>query len=196
MDITYIGQHFCGEKISLGLVEKLNKIIDEDQNLIDYSSQLSGKIKKEYDVQEHLKKADTENEIPNFISRANDTYNKDNAFRWDIKFHSAWGNDQREGEYQVVHQHSGKSIIGYSSILFLKVPDFGPEFTETAPPRNGHTVLLGKSGGSLQHTHYTIKPVVGDMYVFPYDMEHIVYPFIGKGIRRSISINFDLLYEE
>ena len=194
MNITHIGQHFCSEKISLGLVERLNKLIDEDTNLIDRSGTLSGKIKKEYDVYKHLKQADTENEIPNFVSRANDTYIKDAAFNWDVKFHSGWGNDQREGEYQIVHQHSGKSIIGYSSILFLKIPDFGPEFTETAQPTNGRTVLLGKYGGSLAHTHYTITPNVGDMYIFPYDMEHIVYPFIGKGVRRSISINFDLLY--
>ena len=196
MEITYLGQHFCCEKISLGLIEKINKLIDEDSNLIDVSNTLSGKIKKEYDVHKHLKQADTEEEIPNFVSRANDTYEKDSAFKWDVKFYNAWGNDQKEGEYQIVHQHSGKSTIGYSSILFLKVPDFGPEFTETALPTNGRTVLLGKAGGSLNNTCHTINPVVGDMYVFPYDMEHLVYPFIGSGIRRTISMNFDLLYEK
>ena len=134
--------------------------------------------------------------MPNIVSRANDTYAKDEAFKWDVRFHSGWGNDQREGEYQIVHKHSGKSIIGYSTILFLKVPDFGPEFTETALPTNGRTVLLGKDGGSLSYKNWIINPKVGDFYVFPYDMEHIVYPFRGSGVRRSISMNFDLIYEK
>jgi len=196
VEVIHLGQHFCKEKVSLGLIEKLNKLIDEDSNLIDMSGQLSGKIKKEYNVVEILKQADTENELPNIVSCANDTYPKDGAFEWDVKFHSGWGNDQREGEYQIVHKHSGQSIIGYSTILFLKVPDFGPEYTETAIPTNGRTVLLGKDGGSLNLKNWIINPKVGDMYVFPYDMEHIVYPFRGDGMRRSISMNFDLIYKK
>jgi hypothetical protein len=196
VEVIHLGQHFCKEKVSLSLIEKLNKLIDEDSSLIDMSGQLSGKIKKEYDVIKHLKQADTESELPNIVSRANDTYPKDGAFKWDVRFHSGWGNDQREGEYQIVHKHSGKSIIGYSTILFLKVPDFGPEFTETALPTNGRTVLLGKDGGSLSYKNWIINPKVGDFYVFPYDMEHIVYPFRGDGVRRSISMNFDLIYEK
>ena len=29
-------------------------------------------------------------------------------------------------------------------------------------------------------------------YIFPYDVEHCVYPFKGDGNRRSMSINFDV----
>ena len=35
-------------------------------------------------------------------------------------------------------------------------------------------------------------PKVGDFYIFPYDVEHCVYPFKGEGNRRSMSINFDV----
>jgi len=56
--------------------------------------------------------------------------------------------------------------------------------------------LLGKDGGSLSYKNWIINPKVGDFYVFPYDMEHIVYPFRGSGVRRSISMNFDLIYEK
>ena len=37
-----------------------------------------------------------------------------------------------------------------------------------------------------------VEPEVGDLYIFPYDIEHCVYPFKGTGMRRSMSINFDV----
>ena len=36
---------------------------------------------------------------------------------------------------------------------------------------------------------YAIKPHVGQLFVFPNWLLHQVYPFRGKGIRRSISFN-------
>ena len=42
---------------------------------------------------------------------------------------------------------------------------------------------------------YVIQPKVGDFYVFPYDLRHVVYPFVGSGIRRTMSINFDFIFE-
>ena len=36
-----------------------------------------------------------------------------------------------------------------------------------------------------------ITPKVGDLYIFPYNLHHTVYPFKGQGIRRSLSFNVD-----
>ncbi|HIC17705.1 TPA: hypothetical protein EYO77_06290, partial [Candidatus Poribacteria bacterium] len=33
------------------------------------------------------------------------------------------------------------------------------------------------------------RPVVGDIYLFPNWLEHMVYPFEGKGERRSVAFN-------
>ena len=57
---------------------------------------------------------------------------------------SAWINDQYENEYQGVHTHSGVEDIGFSSILYLKVPDFGKEITDTGKKLNGKNTINRK----------------------------------------------------
>ena len=39
-----------------------------------------------------------------------------------------------------------------------------------------------------------LQPEVGDFYIFPYDLEHLVYPFRGDGMRRSLSVNYDVFH--
>ncbi len=196
MEFIHLGQHICKDIISGDLVYRLNKKIDDTfakNEQTDFSNQLSAKIKTEYDVADILKEVDSTRQIPDLIQQAHDRYLHDDAFKWSVKFYAGWGNDQKEGEYQIAHKHSGASPLGYSLILFLKVPDFGPEYQHSTWPTNGRTVIFGNGGGQLSTTHITIDPKVGDIYIFPYDMEHIVYPFRGDGIRRSISCNFDLI---
>ncbi|MDB4343035.1 2OG-Fe(II) oxygenase family protein [bacterium] len=196
MEFIHLGQRVCKDIISGDLVYRLNKKIDDTiarNEQIDYSNQLSAKIKTEYDVVDILKEVDNTQQIPGLLDKAHSSFSHDNSFNWSVKFYAAWGNDQKEGEYQIVHKHSGASPLGYSLILFLKVPNFGPEYQNNEWPTNGRTVIFGNCGGQLSTTHIMIEPKVGDIYIFPYDMEHIVYPFRGDGMRRSISCNFDLI---
>ena len=161
MDIIHLGQHLCKDVVNEQLITNLNKRIDDllDKNeQVDYTKLLSAKIKTEYDVANILKEIDTSQEIPGLIEKADATFNNDTAFKWNVKFHSAWGNDQKEGEYQVVR-----------------------------------TVLFNNGGGQSSNKTFIIEPNIGDIYIFPYDMQHIVYPFIGDGVRRTISCNFDLI---
>ena len=196
MEFIHLGQHICKDIISGDLVYRLNKKIDDTfakNEQIDYSSQLSAKIKTEYDVADILKEVDDRHEIPDLIIKANNSFLHDKSFQWNVKFYAAWGNDQKEGEYQIVHTHSGASPLGYSLILFLKVPNFGAEYQHSEWPTNGRTVIFANGGGQLCTKDIMIDPKVGDVYIFPYDMQHLVYPFRGDGIRRSISCNFDLI---
>ena len=39
---------------------------------------------------------------------------------------------------------------------------------------------------------FTVKPAVGDFYLWPSWMLHCVYPFRSPGVRRSIAINLAL----
>ena len=110
----------------------------------------------------------------------------------EVDMNSAWVNDQYENEYQGVHTHSGKEDLGFSSIMYLKVPDFGKEITDTGDPLNGKTELIGNCGGIWNCPTHLITPKVGDFYIFPYDMQHLVYPFTGNGMRRSLVINVDI----
>ena len=58
------------------------------------------------------------------------------------------------------------------------------------------TQLIGNCGGIWSNPTHVIEPKVGDFYIFPYDMQHVVYPFNGNGMRRSLVINFDILREK
>ena len=100
---------------------------------------------------------------------------------------------QYEHEYQGIHTHSGREDLGFSSILYLKVPDFGKEITKTGTALNGKTELVGNCGGTWSSPTQLITPKVGDFYIFQASHQHFVMPFKAKTpkeIRLSMSFNF------
>ena len=44
---------------------------------------------------------------------------------------------------------------------------------------------------NLINNKHAVKPEVGQIFMFPSWLQHTVYPFRGKGIRRSLSFNVD-----
>ena len=47
------------------------------------------------------------------------------------------------------------------------------------------------------HTHtFLVKPTVGDFFVFPADLIHMVYPFYSDGERRSFSMNMQIIQQK
>tara|TARA_Y100000592_G_scaffold17836_1_gene26939 strand:+ start:9735 stop:10370 length:636 start_codon:yes stop_codon:yes gene_type:complete len=193
----HFGQDVHLYVMSKGLIKRINDRMDKDikeGKIIDARESLSAKIQHEYRILHWLPEMDTDEEIPEAVKHAYGEANVDKSFLLrDIQINDAWINDQREHEYQVLHKHSGNVQVGFASVMFLKVPDdWGEEFTETSAPHNGRLSLAGNCGGLFSVKQYLVTPQVGDFYIFPYDLEHCVYPFRGSGIRRSLSINFDL----
>ena len=109
---------------------------------------------------------------------------------------SAWINEMVEHEYNPLHIHMGRTEIGLSSVLCLKKPDgYGVEIARKDDPiydTNGRLELAGNGGGMFGYNQHKVNLEVGDLYVFPYDMKHCVYPFTGKGVRRTLSYNCDM----
>jgi len=196
----YFGQPFLQFKLNKNLINKINKKMDEEILKNNYTNAvpfLSGKIKKEYRINHFFNEQEIAKDIFKNIVKYTEMYNFDTAFKLvEVILDSAWINDQKEGEYQIVHKHSGRLSIGLSAIIFLKIPNFGKEYTHEEQPMNGRTTLISNSGGLFNKSSYTINPSVGDMYVFPYDVQHVVYPFKGNGTRRSMSLNVDLYYKK
>ena len=196
----YFGQPFLQFKLNKNLINKINKKMDEEILKNNYTNAvpfLSGKIKKEYRINHFFNEQEIAKDIFKNIVKYTEMYNFDTAFKLvEVILDSAWINDQKEGEYQIVHKHSGRLSIGLSVIIFLKIPNFGKEYTHEEQPMNGRTTLISNSGGLFNKSSYTINPSVGDMYVFPYDVQHVVYPFKGNGTRRSMSLNVDLYYKK
>ncbi len=100
------------------------------------------------------------------------------------------------GEYNPAHFHASKnSLVGLSSVLFLKVPDtYGEEIVNHDSPANGHLEFIGGQQHSLAISQIRISPKVGDFFVFPYTLVHGVYPFYDTDqVRRTLSYNCDIL---
>tara|TARA_Y100001937_G_scaffold70084_1_gene95494 strand:- start:509 stop:1213 length:705 start_codon:yes stop_codon:yes gene_type:complete len=207
----HFGQTVQRYKLSDVLIEAINDKMDKDiENgspvvaKYNYTSENSESSKiprmdtvstcsQEYRIVDWLEEIDINDEIKKCVT---DTYNRSSVDKnfdlLNITVHDAWITDQVENEYQVVHKHSGYSQIGFAAVMYLKVPHFGEEGSETTVPHNGRLTMIGNGAGQFTNKTHLVTPEVGDLYIFPYDIEHCVYPFKGLGMRRSMSINFDV----
>ncbi len=53
----------------------------------------------------------------------------------------------------------------------------------------------GAVNGHFAHCDYSPQLKERDLYIFPYDMRHCVYPFNGNGKRRTMPCNIDVDYD-
>jgi hypothetical protein len=81
--------------------------------------------------------------------------------------------------------------------MILKLPkDMGPEPARPDQPMNGQLQILGSANGQFVTSDYSPKMTIGDFYVFPYDVRHVVYPFTNKKAkRRTLVCNCDVTYD-
>ena len=114
-----------------------------------------------------------------------------------MNINSIWVNEMKAGDYNPVHIHRGTIFTGLSSVMILKLPkDYGPELTHPEQPMNGQLQILGNVAGQFATTDYSPKVKIGDFYIFPYDMRHVVYPFSNKKAkRRTLVCNMDVSYD-
>ena len=121
-------------------------------------------------------------------------WNKTQEYRMDIN--SIWVNEMKAGDYNPVHIHQGTIYTGLSSVMILKLPkDFGPELTRPDLPMNGRLQIMGNAAGQFVTGDYSPNMKIGDFYVFPYDVRHVVYPFTNKKVkRRTLVCNCDVKY--
>ena len=185
----HLGQiimHFDAPK---GLIEEVNGVYEEKISALkSYNSNLAGKIAKEHRVDEEM----PESIKRYFEDRFNDYLMEVKVMRYASPA-SAWINEMVEHEYNPFHYHVGKTEIGITSVLCLKKPnDYGVEIAREDDPANGRLELAGNGGGMLGYNQHKADLKVGDLYVFPYDVKHGVYPFTGKGVRRTLSYNCDM----
>ena len=106
-----------------------------------------------------------------------------------------WFNEMTDGEYNPLHAHSGT----LSAVFILKIPEYLPSRKKTT---DGALCFIGKpleGGMELGHRDIKILPLVGDLFIFPASLRHMVYPFRtpdGKGVRRSVSFNVDIDFSD
>ena len=189
MNTIHLGQKILHFDVSKELVEEINGVYEEKFSALEsYNSNLAGKIKKEHKVDGAL----PESIKRYFEDRFNDYLMEVKVMRF-AHPSSAWINEMIEHEYNPMHHHIGKTEIGLTSVLCLKKPDdYGIELAREDDPANGRLELIGNGGGMFGYNQHKVDLEVGDLYIFPYDIKHGVYPFTGNGIRRTLSYNCDM----
>jgi len=119
--------------------------------------------------------------------------------QWHTRIVDAWVVSQKENDYIPVHtHHNQKEFCKISGILYLKVPEqikSNNNDIAIKGGKDGQLVFTGMGGADLFSTtvQFNVPPEAGWMYLFPSTLNHQVYPFKGKGERRGISFNIDVI---
>ena len=194
--VLILGEIVAKFEMPKEFIDDINNVFEEKEiTTVDWSPQLAGKIKKEKLVNHLLSdniNATFQMCFEEYMKRSGSILSQTHQ----LSLNSAWINDMYAGEYNPAHFHSSKnSLVGLSSVLFLKVPDtYGEEIVNHSNPANGHLEFIGGAQHSLSMSQIRLSPKVGDFFVFPYTLVHAVYPFKDTDqVRRTLSYNCDIL---
>ena len=109
-----------------------------------------------------------------------------------------WVNFMKAGDFNPLHTHGAD----YSFVVFVDVPKaLEKEIKDFKGTSAGPGMLMFEYGLQARPkwatTGVIATPKTGDMYMFPADMPHTVYPYSSDVTRISMSFNiFDLQFSE
>ena len=119
-----------------------------------------------------------------------------------------WSVHSYERDYNPIHDHGTKTLTGISMTGWTKIPQQildqptagSPEYTLYNASGNADGCLAFNYGiNSLIDVErlrppqsFVIKPEVGKLLMFPSWLQHMVYPFEGKGERRTVAANLNV----
>ena len=123
--------------------------------------------------------------------------NGPHGFNYACRIVSAWTVHQFENEYNPIHDHANCKLSAVMSLKF-------PEKIETAKKPHlagldGNLVFSGMGNAEEWCTASVMNcspTELGVLYIFPSGLSHSVYPFRGKGERRSLSFNADIISQK
>ena len=122
-----------------------------------------------------------------------------------------WSVHSFEGDYNPIHDHGTKTLMGISTTCWTMVPEQIGSLGETGTGNAEDNFTLYNSSGAcdgfLAFTYgrneimnterlrppqsITIQPKAGRQLMFPSWMQHMVYPFFGEGERRTVAANLN-----
>ena len=176
--------------IPLDEIEDLNlKYEAHKKNLNSFGPRLAGRLDTELEFTHLLKETKIAETIGECLNDYIDTLIQLGSFTDEKKLHilSCWINDMKEGEYNPPHTHN--TNVGFSTVLFLKVPELINDVKDPHKFMDGQLSFTDVDGAGVTW----MKPEVGHFYVFEARHQHSVMPFKTKikgDIRRSMSFNF------
>jgi len=176
-------------KVPINEIKDLNNRYEEvEKDLKSFGSKLAGRLDSELQFTKILESTEAYSTIVKCI----DDYITDSV-KFDIldqggplEILSCWINDMKPGEYNPPHTHH--NLSGYSTVLFLKVPEFINDVKDPHKFKDGQLGFVGVDGVGTTW----IEPEIGDFFIFHASHQHCVMPFksVNNEIRRSMSFNF------
>ena len=179
-----IGKYKLPEKIINILNIHIDEILKDEKRIEElyHGKNLAGEIKYEIQLTKDFIDQNLHEILKNYVfNYIKSTLNKELKL-FEIK--SSWAVCQFETDYNPVHWHDGN----ISGVMYTKIPkDFGSAYKENN--KNGNIAFIHGSTQITASSVYTVKPEPGDLFLFPSNMMHTVYPFFSNEERRSISFN-------
>ena len=105
------------------------------------------------------------------------------TFDWRL---DAWANVNRAGDFNQMHTHPGST---WSGVYYV---DTGVDAAAEAAPLHIFDPCQGRANTflpGLAPSSFTVRPVAGEMVIFPSYLAHMVFPHQGPRPRISIAFN-------
>ena len=198
------------------MVDDVNDYMDEyrqDKNKESLAKTLVGQINKgEQLLLDHNDKRMVE--YNNFICSLGAEYinhfaASGNSIKGDkqVQIDETWSVHSYDGDYNPIHDHGTKTLMGISTTAWTKVPpQIGAKATANSPTyslynESGHSdgciafqygqVSVIDSERLKPAQSFVLTPEVGKLLLFPSWLQPMVYPFKGEGERRTIASNLN-----
>ena len=198
------------------MVDDVNDYMDEyrqDKNKESLAKTLVGQINKgEQLLLDHNDKRMVE--YNNFICSLGAEYinhfaASGNSIKGDkqVQIDETWSVHSYDGDYNPIHDHGTKTLMGISTTAWTKVPpQIGAKATANSPTyslynESGHSdgciafqygqVSVIDSERLKPAQSFVMTPEVGKLLIFPSWLQHMVYPLKGEGERRTIASNLN-----
>ena len=190
-DTLVFGRIVKKYKIPLDEIDDLNLKYEEASNKLNsFGHRLAGRLSSELEftaILQSTKMFKTITKCMEDYINSLSSFNLLNIGNHQLNILSCWINDMKEGEYNPPHTHH--DLSGWSTVLYLKVPEFIDDTKNSHKFKDGQIGFSSHDGIGTEWVH----PKLGDFYIFEAKHQHCVMPLKTKTpgeIRRSMSFNF------
>jgi len=196
------------------MINSVNDYMDEykhDKNKQSLANTLVGQIDKgEQLLLDHNDERMVEynNFICNLGVEYINNFAKQNSLKGpkQVAIDETWSVHSYDGDYNPIHDHGTKTIMGISTTAWTKVPPQIGSVNAQSPTyslynESGHSdgciafqygqVSVIDSERLKPAQSFVMTPEVGKLLLFPSWLQHMVYPFKGEGERRTIASNLN-----
>ena len=176
-------------KLPDSVINDINFFIDKIDNeklddKLDHGPSLAGQVTQEVKLPKEI----TSKGLLDVLAKAVQAYIYNGIKKEITKFNliETWVVRQFENEYNPIHWHGGH----ISGVAYLKLPEkiINNKYKDHID-KSGNIEFIYGSKQFLTNSTFTVKPEIGDLFLFPHYLMHTVYPFYGEGERRSVSFN-------